>query len=210
MRQLFNGVELDSSAQHLCFAFNTPCRALSSAVHNGGLRCLDYLLNMKVGLEESVAETPQQSLQNYAAKTGWSGTTVGMMTAASMASCRIALKQVQGVNIAVWATSGLANLRRIGDRAEVQQIGGFSNRIGTINMGLITSACLTDAALAEAMLMMTEAKVAAIYDCDLKAHSQIRLRREPVLILLPSSVPSKALRWNTVVSICYLARYWEV
>jgi len=92
-----------------------------------------------------------------------------MMTAASMDSLRVEKETVQGVELVVLATTGLSNPRRVGDRAEYRKISTQSQRPGTINIIVITSAILTDAAMVEALLIVTEAKAAALQDAVIKS-----------------------------------------
>jgi adenosylcobinamide amidohydrolase len=90
-----------------------------------------------------------------------------MMTAASMDSFRMAKESAQNIDIIVLVTSGLSNPRRVGDRAEHRIMAAESEDIGTINIIMITSALLTGAAMVEALLIVTEAKTAALQDAGI-------------------------------------------
>ncbi len=89
------------------------------------------------------------------------------MTAASMDSFRLTQETVQGIEMAVLVTSGLSNHRRVGDRAEYRKMVTEPKEIGTINIIVMTSAKLTDAAMVEALLIVTEAKTAVLHDANI-------------------------------------------
>ena len=149
-------------------AFQTPHLILSSAVLNGGLVEADHLVNLRVPKENpQPCHTPEQTLQNFCNVNGWSGTTVGMMTSASINSFRIQQRKVQGVDIVVMLTTGLANARRIGDPAEYRKIATLPAEVGTINLAILTSAQLTEAAMVEIIMMATEAKTAALQNAQI-------------------------------------------
>ncbi len=132
---------------------------------NGGARQSQGYINLRVGPDCIVgAVSPHQLFADYAQKTGRSSdiceSYLGMMTAASMRSCAIASVELLNEKILVMATSGLGNLRRAGDKAEYRQLYSAINQVGTINLLVATSASLSPAAQAEALIIATEAKVA--------------------------------------------------
>lgn len=156
-------VELEHTADHMHLLFNTPRPVLSSAVLGGGLVKAHHLLNLKVSAECSITrETPATTLLNYCNRQHWSGTSVGMMTAASMKSLRIAEQVEQDVAFTVLATTGIANARCAGDPAEWHHIDAGPRLVGTINTVFICSANLTEAAMVEAITTATEAKAVAL------------------------------------------------
>jgi adenosylcobinamide amidohydrolase len=157
---------LQHTENHLHIELSQPHSVVSSAVLNGGLVEANHLLNMKVPKESTIDEPPALSLTNYCREFGWQGTTVGMMTAASMKSFRMAKVIEQGVELVVVVTSGLSNARRVGDKAECQTMATDAMEVGTINIIVLTSARLTEAASIEAVLMITEAKAAALQDAE--------------------------------------------
>ncbi len=105
---------------------------------------------------------PDRTLAEYSRVCGWSGTTVGMMTAASMDSFRIVQAIEQGVHIFVIATTGLSNARCAGDIAEHREIGQPVIETGTINLICLTTARLAPAAMIESVITATEAKTVAL------------------------------------------------
>ena len=153
--------------EHIHVEFNQPHEVVSSAVLNGGVVQANHIVNMKVAKDFVATETPEQSLLNYGLAAGWNGTVVGMMTAASMKSFRINKESAHGVDIIVLVTSGLSNARRVGDHAENRTMNLHSNEVGTINVVILTSAKLTAAAMIEALLIVTEAKAAALHEAGI-------------------------------------------
>jgi len=154
--------KLQHNENHIHVAFSSPQRVISSAILNGGLVEAEHIVNWKVPKHASVCEAPEKSLNDYAKTQGWQGHVVGMMTAASMDSLRVEQACVEGIDITVLVTTGLSNARRAGDKADIQELLATTHEVGTINLILIFSAQLTDAAMVEAMMIATEAKAAAL------------------------------------------------
>lgn len=171
----------------LCFA--SPQRALSSAVLNGGLSNVRSLLNLKVDqFARPPFAPPEQTLSDKAQSLALPGATLGMMTAASMKSMRF--QQVtrsadyssadndsnnknddselcETFTASVWVTCGLSNLLRSGDPADARIAADAIPEPGTINIWLHCSRPLTDSALAEALILLSEAKTSAVHDAGL-------------------------------------------
>ncbi|WP_305909966.1 adenosylcobinamide amidohydrolase [Methylomarinum sp. Ch1-1] len=162
-------ISYQHTPRHLRLNFNRPHLSLSSAVLNGGLISANGFVNLKVDQSPDSTESPAQTLARYCQQQAWQGTTVGMMTAASMSSLRIAKKRHQNIDIVVMVTSGLSNPRRAGDKAEYQLMSTAEYEIGTINMLALTSATLTEAAMAEALMMATEAKTVVLHAHEIKS-----------------------------------------
>jgi adenosylcobinamide amidohydrolase len=166
-RRLTPCAVLQQTQDHLHIALSVPHKVLSSAVLNGGSTMVSHIVNLRVPPSYSFTEAPAVSLEKYAVAQGWHGTCLGMMTAASMQSLRIAVETVQGVTIAVLVTAGLSNARRVGERAEYRQMSAQVEEVGTINIIVLSSAGLSDAAMVEALMMVTEAKAAALQDAGI-------------------------------------------
>lgn len=73
--------------------------------------------------------------------------------------------------VTAFATAGVeTNAMRAGhDRAQVYEVDGKFERVGTINVILVTNASLTEAAMARAIITATEAKCAALQDLGVKS-----------------------------------------
>lgn len=184
--QLTDFIAVEHTEQHLYLSFSKPHQILSSAVLNGGLQRACGVLNLKVPKQLSEFEPAEQTLSRYGADLGCEGmgcegvdcgcegadlnkkgVLVGMMTAASMASYRLACRKEQGVEIFVLATAGLSNARRAGDLAEYRRMISEPEEAGTINLLMATNACLTQAAMVESLMMVTEAKAAVLQDAGI-------------------------------------------
>jgi adenosylcobinamide hydrolase len=132
-----------------------PLAAVSSAPLGGGLGLRSWVVNAQVGGDYS-REDPDRHLEDLAAEAGLSGAGVGMLTAASV-------EEMSGAadgGARVWATVGTEHptWAAAGD--------GFSGdgRPGTINVVAFVPARLSDAALVNSVVTVTEAKVQALFE----------------------------------------------
>ena len=160
---------LEHNRNHIHVKFDAPRQVISSAILNGGIVQASHLVNLKVPKRLESHEAPETTLAKYCADAGWSGTVVGMMTAASMDSFRMANETVQDIDIVALVTSGLSNPRRVGDPAEHREMITQSKEIGTINIMVMTSAALTGPAMVEALMITTEAKSAALHESGIRS-----------------------------------------
>ena len=150
------------SADAVCMRFDKPWRVLSSAVLNGGLTTTRSLLNLWVDADQPPPWPPAAlTLQQQAQQRQLPLPCTGMMTAASMQSLGYACSHDDQFLAECWVTAGLANLRRPGDPADAPP------RAGTINIWLLVYQPLSPAAMAEALIQLTEAKVSVIRDLEL-------------------------------------------
>ncbi len=172
-KNLTKGVLLEVTDNHLHIAFDRPTPIVSSAVLNGGAVNANHILNLNISNQLNnglnIQQSPNFTLAQYCRNCGWSGTTVGLMTAASMDSFRMVQATEQGVEIIGLATAGLSNARRAGDYAEYREIGTPQYNAGTINIICLTTAVLTPAAMIEAVITATEAKTAALQNLGIKS-----------------------------------------
>lgn len=161
---LFNQTE-----SHIHLEFTTTFNVLSSAVLNGGFQEANHIVNLKVPKESYKIEKPDITINNYCIQYNWKGSTVGMMTAASMKSLRIRHVKVENVNMFVLITAGLSNPRRAGDYTECRMLFPVSLSHDTINIILISTASFAPAAMVEAIMIITEAKTAALQNANIKS-----------------------------------------
>ena len=156
------GIRFEHSASHITLTLPEPWPVLSSAVLNGGFSSIRSLLNLRVDQHAPPPWPPaQQTLQQQAEQLMLPTPCCGMMTAASMRSLGYSALSLQQLRAECWVTAGLSNLRRSGDPADA-----FTGA-GTINIWLLLHFPLTPAAMAEALIQLTEAKVTAIRDAEL-------------------------------------------
>lgn len=171
MTQLPSQRQTQLTENDLAITFNEPQRALSSAVLNGGWCTIQSCLNTRVPLHgELDFPEPADSLRQRALLLNLVSPCLGMMTAASMRSCaQQNLRSVNDIEVHCWVTSGLRNARRCGDIADE------TPQAGTINIVLWCSTPLTDSAMVEALMLVTEAKATAL----LEAHVLSPLSNRP-------------------------------
>jgi adenosylcobinamide amidohydrolase len=152
--------------QHFALHWQGTRRCLSSAALNGGVCEANRLLNLKVSGADS-QQPPEQTLQQYADSQGWTATTVGMMTAASMDSLRWAETTIEGERLAIYLTSGLSNARCAGDPADWQN--PVTLPPGTINIVCISNMQLSVASMTEIITLLTEAKTHVLHKANIRS-----------------------------------------
>lgn len=153
--------------------FLIPRRTLSSAVWGGGLTRVRRVVNLGVAPHPEGSsspagrqwESPEDTLKDFSRARGWKGPSAGMMTSADMGSFRFALREEGWGGVFCFLTAGLSNARAPGDEGGFPpETAGKSLPTGTINIVAGTSVRLSDAALAEALMVITEAKASGLAD----------------------------------------------
>ena len=168
-----NRFELKQTPEHIFVGFSTEHSVLSSAVFNGGACAASNILIMKVAENfedtKQIFKNPEITLAGYCRKLHLSGTTVGMMTSASMDSFRLVSRSSQGVEITAMVTAGISNARCAGDRADWRKFEIYANPSGTINIIILTNARMSPAAMVESVMLATEAKTVAMRKLGVKS-----------------------------------------
>lgn len=168
-----NRFELKQTSDHICVSFSTEHPVLSSAVFNGGGCAASNILIMKVAEnfedKKQVAVKPEKTLAKYCKQLQLNGTTVGMMTSASLESFRQVSRSSQGVKVTAMVTAGISNARRAGDRAEWRTFQTDTTSTGTINIIILTTATMTPAAMVESVMLAAEAKTVAMRKLGVKS-----------------------------------------
>ena len=173
IEKLTDEIIVEQAPNHIHVEFGTPYQVISSAVLGGGFAEASHILNLKVekqveGLKAAL-KPPDAELSAYCDRRGWKGITVGMMTAASMDSFRMAKEVYHGVNLSVMVTAGLSNARRAGDTAEHRELSPVVSNVGTINIICLSGMGMTPAAMVEAVMTVAEARAAALQNLDIKS-----------------------------------------
>ena len=168
-----NRFELKQTPEHICVGFSTEHPVLSSAVFNGGACTASNILIMQVAKNfdgtKQIVENPENTLAEYCRQLQLSGTTVGMMTSASMDSFRLVSRSSQGVVISAMVTAGISNARCAGDRADRRTFQTDADPTGTINIIILTNAMMSHAAMVESVMLATEAKTVAMRKLGVKS-----------------------------------------
>jgi adenosylcobinamide amidohydrolase len=127
-------------------------------VLGGGQRRADTLINHQVMLDDKAAtEHPRQYLARLTKLLRLDPkTVVAMMTGADVRKTGYATARRGDWAVGAWCTAGCSNALRIGDPATA----GMAP--GTINLAVVINQRLSWAAMAEALAMATEARVAAV------------------------------------------------
>ena len=156
----FADVSLLRHPDWIALAFTTPRPVLSSAVMGGGDGLAARIVNRCVDGPDARArcDDPRACFEHLAAAQGWHGPLVGMMTGVRMERLGAAVQRGGDAAWLVLATAGTSNAHRAG-RAPVAAAGP-----GTINVIAYTPQALSAAARAEALMLATEARCAALAD----------------------------------------------
>ena len=147
----------------LIVAFPTLYRVLSWAPLNGGLVEARTILNHQVDIHASSFLEPQASLAALAQSLGVESPTVGMMTGVLMDRLVHTTLQADTLTLECFATVGLSNALAVGDPAT------YRERPGTINIIVACNQALAPPALVEAVQIVTEAKVQALYAVKIRS-----------------------------------------
>jgi adenosylcobinamide amidohydrolase len=143
-----------------------PYRVIGWAPLGGGLVRASAILNHRIAMDDRAAtEAPRAYLRRVARQLGFDpGRTIAMMTAADIPRAGFATIRRGGLIASAWCSAGCSNALRVGDRATAG-----TPAAGTINLIAAINRPLTDAALAEALQIAVEARVAAVLDAGIKS-----------------------------------------
>lgn len=141
-----------------------PYRTLSSSLHGGGLQHKQHLANLQVPhgyrcddpLRDAAARLERLGLPL--------GDTAAMMTAADVNDFCEGYAKGDQFELKSYITAGTSNAARAGSRGPTYP--GY--RAGTINIILVLHARLTEAAMVNTLLTVTEAKTAALQELGVR------------------------------------------
>jgi len=178
-----NYLKLMISDEYLGITLPYPCRALSSAVLNGGEAVIDSILNLKVDQnfkgKKSNFPPPSVTLKDKADHLKLGSNTAGLMTAADMKSLTFAQNSSHGIHVFAAVTAGLSNARAAGDPADYIVDYRLNQITENLPAGTINTICginlnLSAAALAEALILASETRTACIMNRNIKSRSSDR------------------------------------
>ena len=151
----FPGLTLRQSPEALVVYSDQPLTVLSSAEVGGGLTRVRYLVNRHVHRDYDCAD-PSADLVAFARGQGIHEAFVGQMTAVLLQAAQVQTLRADDLTVAIVLTAGLGNATAAGLSPPA------ATRPGTINMMLFIDACLTSAALVNAVITATEAKTQVV------------------------------------------------
>ena len=151
--------EGDSHLDTLIYRFEQPHRAISSAPVGGGVGLRHWAMNAQV-LADYEREDLVAHVAEIAATLHLRGEGVGMLTAASVSRRQgtrrdgVEAEATVGLSHPTWAAS---------------EGGEHPSAVGTINIVVFLPAPLSDSALVNAVVTVTEAKTQALLDASIPA-----------------------------------------
>ena len=151
MKLDFPGVTARRSAEAIVLQSESPLDILASAVVGGGITRSRYIINRHVDKHYHHPD-PGQDLQNFAQGYGIAEPFVGLMTAAYLDRAQTVTVHHQELTVTAVVTAGLSNPIAAGLSPPAKLMPG------TITLILLLNACLTPAAMVNAVMTATEAK----------------------------------------------------
>ncbi len=154
----------------LIVSFPAPARTLSWAVLNGGLCTADHIINHHVGGNDRLfCAQPQRWLEAATSRLELKGAVVAMATAVELKN-RVQVSVCCGDNeVTCFATVGCGNALSVGDPAAAKTEYPAPSPLHTINMILAVQPGLTDEAMVEAIQIVTEGRVRALYEARVRS-----------------------------------------
>ena len=153
---------------HLVLTLPKPCAVVSSAPLNGGFGLRRAIVNRSVhknwqgdkGEIDGVGDDPETAMTRYVTRLGLPAeTTVGLITAVSMADLRYAVSERSSWRVHTLLTAGVGNAAAAGGRFPLDGLPA-----GTVNVIVLLEGSLNPSALIGAVQSATEAKTAALRD----------------------------------------------
>jgi adenosylcobinamide amidohydrolase len=138
-------------------------RVLSWAPLQGGFSTARSVLNHQVRTDVYPAEEPGEFLLALARRLGVAEPAVGLMTGVVMERLVRRVIQRKALLLECFATVGVSNALTVGDAAT------YEDKPGTINIITLVNQPLTDAALIEAVGIVTEAKTRALLEAKIRS-----------------------------------------
>jgi len=147
----------------LVITFPKPYHVISWAPLNGGLAHVRSILNHQVQTEEYSAKDPALFLLALSNRLQVPGPVVGLMTGVLMERLANRIVQHGPLLVECFATVGLSNALTVGESAT------YEEKPGTINIIVALNKSLTEAALVEAVAVITEAKTRSLFEAGVKS-----------------------------------------
>jgi adenosylcobinamide hydrolase len=155
------GVTVTTDAEAVQVRSVRPLRILSSAVVGGGLTTAQDMLNVHVDKDYD-GDRPSDDLAAFAVARGVSGGFIGLMTAAETQYACSETVSAGDMRVTAVVSMGLTNVAAAGVTPPAPPLPG------TINAVVLADAALTDAAMVNAVITVTEAKALALAAWDVR------------------------------------------
>jgi adenosylcobinamide amidohydrolase len=153
----------------LILSFASPARTLSWAVLNGGFCQARHVINHRVdGNDALFCAQPGPWLEHAALALKLQGKVVAMATAVEMRHAVQVSMESSGTRVVCFATVGCGNALSVGDPATLTTEQPVA-ALHTINMILTVEPGLTDEAMVEAIQIVTEGRVRALYEKGIRS-----------------------------------------
>ena len=150
-------------------SFTAPARTLSWAVLNGGFCHAHHIINHHVNGNDSLfCAQPSLWLERAASRLRLQGKIVGMATAVEMKNLVRVSMASGNARATCFATVGYGNALSVADPASVA-IEEAAPTLHTINMVMTVQPGLSDEAMVEAVQIVTEGRVRALYEKGIKS-----------------------------------------
>lgn len=157
-------VEFLKSSMGDCALVSLPktCRAVSSAPLGFGILVMNKVLILQVPKDYN-SERPEEELRDLIKELKLGNSTIGLMTAAEVRRVLTVTKQtLENLLVTVVITAGTSNALVAGENPFNFKKGGEGGGPGTINIIAFINKALTDGALVNAVITITEAKSVAL------------------------------------------------
>jgi adenosylcobinamide hydrolase len=152
MEVQISGIHIEQNHEAVIISSERPLAVLSSAIVGGGLTITHSIVNYRVN-KEYFNNNPAYDLEAYAHRQSLPNPFVGLMTAAWVHKAQRVFLQESGLTVGVSGTAGLSNATSAGVSLP------FAYQSGTINLILLVDGNLSQAAMVNAVITATEAKV---------------------------------------------------
>lgn len=154
----------------LCVVSEYPLKTLNSSIWGGGFSSSRFIMNRQVP-KSYMSDDPAEEMQQFLQRAGYpADESVGMLTAAWVDHAGRCLMTLEELSVCSWVTVGLGNTARSGDCADTDRL-----YPGTINCIVLVDGQLSDAAMVNAVITVTEAKTALLQDLVITVGTDGRL-----------------------------------
>jgi adenosylcobinamide hydrolase len=163
LKSCINGINISVSDEDIIIKSESALNILSSAVLNGGHAKSKYIVNHYVHKDYD-HQRPEEILVVAAKKMGLNESSVGLLTAVKMENAIVENHESDNFQLTAIVTAGTTNSIQVGQNVKQKQ-----KEPGTINTILIIDANLSTSAMVMAVQVITEAKIAALLDLDIRS-----------------------------------------